>query len=197
MPRRKKRPSYGYREKYAWDKDKAAERRSIRQKIKERHESRTRRGGNDTNYDDEVAEIPPTITTGKRSWSEQKDRRVAVAELFKNYLGFPQKELWYGHGGTIAKIRTIFPDISRDTVEMVLKEVVSAKHEGRMYDGVRANRRFFGEYLIQPGSIEEQLIADLMEQGKGYKKTTEFLNKTLKQQNKVIVGESAVRDAYL
>jgi len=43
--------------------------------------------------------------------------------------------------------------------------------------------------------VEEQLIADLMEQGKGYKKTTDFLNKIAKREDKAIVGRTAARDA--
>mmetsp|Transcript_52967 Transcript_52967/g.53395 ORF Transcript_52967/g.53395 Transcript_52967/m.53395 type:complete len:96 (+) Transcript_52967:556-843(+) len=66
-----------------------------------------------------------------------------------------------------------------------------------MYTGQRQNRSFFGSHLIEPRSVEEQLSADLMEQGKGYKKTTDFMNKIAKQEDKPIVGRTAVRDAYL
>jgi len=73
-------------------------------------------------------EIALVLPTKKRTWSEQRDRRVAVAEIFKNHLGFPQKDLWYGHGGTISKIQTIYPDISRNTVDLILKDICNSEH---------------------------------------------------------------------
>ena len=113
-------------------------------------------------------EIAPAITTKKKTWSEQKDRRVAVAEYFKQTLGFPQKNLWYGHGGTIAQIKKVYLDMSRNTIDSILMEIFNSEHSGNMYTRERQDCRFFCSYVIEPGSVEEQLLADLMEQGKGY-----------------------------
>jgi len=93
-------------------------------------------------------EIAHVLLTKKRTWSEQRDRRVAVAEIFKNHLGFPQKDLWYGHGGTISKIQTIYPDISRNTVDSILKDIYNSEHGGKMYTGQRQNCSFLVLILL-------------------------------------------------
>ena len=51
-----------------------------------------------------------SITSTKKTWQEKLGRRQAIVELFVNHLNFPQRSLWNGRGGTISKIREIYPD---------------------------------------------------------------------------------------
>ena len=61
----------------------------------------------------------------------------------------------------------------------------------------RRQRRFKGKYKIGKGSVHEQLIADCMEDGQGYKNTTFIVNTMRSKEGMSPIGLSAVRESYL
>lgn len=92
------------------------------------------------------------------------------------------------------------PEGSRGTVTTVVKEVSRAFNSGTAWLPkkkviVRPNRQ-----LITKGSPEEQIVADVMEQGGSVKQATSQLNERLKAEGKLLrgkshVGETAVYNA--
>ena len=65
------------------------------------------------------------------------------------------------------------------------------------FNGKRKERTFKGEYLVPTRGKSEQQIADLMEAGHVYKRTTRQVNKYLKRTTGQMIGTSAIHETYL
>ena len=109
----------------------------------------------------------------------------------------PEKSEWKGKGGTISIINMVYPDFGRRMIESVLLEATNCESINAIFEGKRKERTFKGEYLVPAGSKTEQSIADLMEAGHGYKRTTKQINKLLKRTTGKVIGASAIRESYL
>ena len=131
-------------------------------------------------------------TKPKRTWKEEEERRRAVASLYQNHLGASHPSEWNGANGTIAKIRTIYPDMSRSMIQNVLVENMRAEKRGDLYLGQRRERTFRGKRVISPKGLSEQVIADMMEDGYGYKRTTKQVNRMRIKTGQRTVGRSTV-----
>ena len=93
--------------------------------------------------------------------------------------------------GTIARLKSIYSNCSRQRIWRTL-----FKH-WKKDDTSRKKRIFKGEYMIEPGGVSEQLIADCMEDGLGLTMTTDIVNEQRAQDNLVAVGRTTVRNTYL
>ena len=57
---------------------------------------------------------------------------------------------------------------------------------------IRGFRSLNLNLLVQPGSVEEQIVADRIEEGKSLSSTTEFVNLYCRQHQKTEVGQYCV-----
>ena len=126
-----------------------------------------------------------------KSWESEENIRNSVANLFKFHLRYPDPGQWDGKEGSISKCAAIYPMATR----RVIRKVFHACWHGKSV--ARKQRTFKGEYLIKDGSVEQQLIADCMEDGQGYKNTTFVVNIMRKGAGEKPVGISTVRESYL
>jgi len=62
-----------------------------------------------------------SLGSNKRTWKEEEDRRKAVSSLYRVHICVSEPSRWFGRDGTIAKIRTIYPDMSRFMIQNVLR----------------------------------------------------------------------------
>ena len=95
----------------------------------------------------------------------------------------PPRRVWRGNGGTISKISATLPGISYHKVARVIKETVDCEMLGKKYEGTRNERKHKGTYLIQPGSVHEQMLRDFIETSLGLNHTALLLNKELQKEN--------------
>jgi len=106
---------------------------------------------------------------------------------------------WKGRDGAIAAIiRTLqMPTGSYNTVKKVLEDGWKCLQHGEKYVGAHraTGRESNHKAIIRPGSTDEQLIADLIEDGVSLEDCTERVNihRKLVNPNKIHVGISAVR----
>jgi len=126
--------------------------------------------------------------------------RLAIAYVFIEKLDIPPPQTWTGCNGTIAIIsRTLnIPKGSYDVIFNVLQNVTTCYRNGNEYkgdkdieiDNVRETRK------IKTGSIEEELIANWMEDGIGFQLTTMLLNEHLKDEGQPEVGTKSVYNVF-
>ena len=128
-----------------------------------------------------------------------QDQRVAIYVFWQKSLGACGPSEWKGHDGAISAILRCMdlPQGNYKTVLKVLEDAWKLHLRGELYLG---NHRLTGRTsnnkpLIAPGSKDEQLIADLMEDGSSYRKVTRRVNmqRKLDNPNKIHIGMSAVR----
>ena len=119
-----------------------------------------------------------SLTTKKTSW-------LAIASFYIDGLGVHPKTQWFGKAGTIATItRTLnLSKGSSQVISNVLNDVTKCLELGIEYTGdkekdyIERNTR-----KLKPGSLDEQLVADWMEDGLGFCLTTMLLNIHQKEQ---------------
>lgn len=138
----------------------------------------------------------PTTTTAK-------EKRVAIYVYWNDSLGASGPTTWQGRDGAIASIRRELniPTGSYNTIKKVLEDAWDLHLQGKQYTGTHRStgKTSNNKPLIAPGSTDEQLVADLIEDGCSIEDTTEYVNIARKADNpnKVHVGESAVRTVIL
>ena len=128
----------------------------------------------------------------------ERSTRLAIAKYYTDVLDTPPKFKWIGQNGTIATIaRTL--KISKGSSRMilnVLNDVTACLEEGLEYDGSRKQIDVVRETRkLKAGSLDEQLIADWMEDGLGYRLTTMLLNSHRQQQGLPLVGLKSIYNA--
>ena len=106
-----------------------------------------------------------SLGSNKRTWKEEEDRRKAVSSLYTEHIGVCEPSGWCGRDDTIAKIRTIYPDMSRSMIQNVLLDTLRAEKRREQYGGTRKERIFKGERLVSPQGLSEQVITDMIEDG--------------------------------
>ena len=123
----------------------------------------------------------------------QKACQLAIASFFIDALGIPPKTEWFGKAGPIATIaRTL--NLSKGSswvISNVLNDVTKCLELGIEYtgdkekDNIERNTR-----KLKPGSIDEQLVANWMEDGLGFRRTTMLLNVHRKEQGLLEIGKN-------
>ena len=124
---------------------------------------------------------------------------LSVTVYYARALGSPPKLIWGGKHGTIAHICEVFhlPKSHRRRIRRVLKNFNESKHKNIPFDGRDKRECNTGRpTLIQPGSSDEGLITDLMENNMGFIQTTVMLNEHHRGQGKHPVGRNAVMSAF-
>ena len=137
-----------------------------------------------------------SASSSSLSWDEARRRRIAILEVYK-HMGEPAMETWGGQKGIISTLGRVFEKTSINTIKKVLTDYRLEEERGNNYCGNHKTRTYKGEYMIPRKSLFEQVIADSMESGNGYEKTTKMVNHELRKEGKAIVGRSAVRESYL
>ena len=79
----------------------------------------------------------------------------------------------------------------------ILNQAEKNVSRGELFKAERKRRKYKGEYVVKPGSESEQIIADFMDQGCGYRKIAKNLNKHLHTKNQLQPGVSCIRKLYL
>ena len=142
--------------------------------------------------------LPNPMEPKKEKLLCERSTRLAITMYYTNVLDTPTKIQWIGQNGTIATIaRTL--KISKGSSRMilnVLNDVTDCLARGLEYDGsreqidnVRESRK------LKAGSLDEQLIANWMEDGLGFRLTTMLLNSHRQQQGLPLVGLKSVYNA--
>ena len=134
------------------------------------------------------------ITRNKPSLTEQQ-MRALIYGYWLEALDMPTEEEWHGQGGTIAHIVKQFgiSKGSKRVVKRVLVRASAAFAGGYLYDPVRECGTGGDNVLIAQGSVEEQIVADAMEEGVGMTNTMYLVNEYRRHHNIMPhVGRSAV-----
>ena len=131
-----------------------------------------------------------------KTWEEQQTDRILIMSLYINKFDSPPTEEWDRKDGTVAKIKEYLPEVHRTTIKRILFEIDSTLRNGRVYCGLRKQRIFKSNYLIENGSYYQKLMCDLMEKGLGLSHVSLVVNKCLESDGKPTVGKSCIRASY-
>ena len=124
-----------------------------------------------------------------RTWKEEQYKRSAVAFVFTNVLFFPPRSEWKGKDGAIEQTSKFLQLDNRTNRNLIYRVFLNMEHD---LNPGRNSRSVNKKLLIMPGSVEEQIIADRLEEGCSVATTTEFVNIYRRQQNLSIIGKSCV-----
>ena len=132
----------------------------------------------------------------------EKERRMQIFWYWRDTLGSPPPSQWTGTDGIISVIvrELKLSQGSRGTVAKVLQNAWLLHTKGKIYDGrsARVGKPSNNPRAIQPGSLDEQIIADCYEDGFSLARTAEKVyraRKALDPDNARTVGISAVAAA--
>lgn len=131
--------------------------------------------------------------------TNDQDRRLAISFYFINTLNAPPEQVWSGCDGTISAIIKNFnlPLSSRETVRNILLQVMNCAKKGLKYCGNRLQGSGGHNKMIFHDSIEQQIIADAIEDGLGLRQATNLVNVYRNSKNKIHVGVTSIYSAYL
>lgn len=128
-----------------------------------------------------------------------KEQRMLIYCFWKDTLKAPGPKSWKGHDGAISAIKRtlkISPG-SYGTVRKVLEDAWQLHLKGKSYQGAHrlTGRESNNKALVRPGTLDEQLIADLIEDGAGLNEVVEKVNLSRKARNAeaTIVTVNSVR----
>ena len=77
-------------------------------------------------------------------------------------------------------------------IQNVLLDTLRAERHGEQYFGKRKERIFKGKRLVSPQGLSEQVIADMIEDRYGYKRTTAHVNRIRQARSGCTVRRSTV-----
>lgn len=146
---------------------------------------------------DEISEIVYLLSlNGKNKMFDNRDTRIAVGVKFQR-MGFPNEEHWMGKDGVVSEIvRGLdLPTGSRNMVKRVLEDILECARLNVAYSGSGSAGSGGSNKLILPGSVDEQYICDLIENGVSVGIATLLLNEKRIEAGRDYVGLSAVHSA--
>ena len=128
---------------------------------------------------------PETVVDGSPDlW---KDRRMSIFTYWRDVLGCPGPSTWSGRNGVAGVIHRnlSLKKGSNNMVHKVLRAAWSCQQRGVPYvdNSAQVGSRPHHAPLIQPGSVEEQLVADAVEDNVSYKNTVDIVNGHIKAVN--------------
>ena len=134
-----------------------------------------------------------------RDTVNDQGHRMAVAVYYIDVLHAPSPKEWDGKQGTVSIIRRElkFPEGSEGVIRAVLVDVHAALQANETYTGEPKYTQGGANKHIQLGSLEEQIAADCIEGGFGYRQATYLVNEYRERLEppKVAVGRTAVYSA--
>ena len=125
--------------------------------------------------------------------------RVAISYYYHIAMSAPPISEWSGWDGTISTIRRVFKfDLNkRFLIQKVLEDSIKCKEDGKQYDGTPYFERKNGPTLIiDPGSMEENIVANWMESDLGFRRTTDMVNQYRRDMGKIELGRNAIMNAF-
>ena len=130
----------------------------------------------DASSEDDDASSEDEGAAGFHDVVTDEQRRASIAVAFIDVFNAAPKCEWGGVDGTVSLIMAHLgvPRGSRDVVYRVLNDVVQCHLDGVEYSSDRKAGQGGQAKLIKLGSMEEQIIADNMEQGLGLKQILKF-----------------------
>ena len=154
----------GRRRKHAWN-----------------HNKRHKAVRNPTPTDRERQKVPHVVTLSVPNKLTDKERRISIYCFWMKTLGTPGPKSWTGHDGTIsAVIRGLkMSQGSYGTVRKVLEDAWRLHLKGEVYEGTHrlmTGRESNNKALVRPGIVDEQMIADLIEDGASLREVPEKVN---------------------
>jgi len=144
-------------------------------KIKTNHPPLTRTSSTRTDISNN---IPTAINFNKLPLFNHQSTRLLIGKLY-DILGRPPPEKWFGRKGTVTTIARTLKLVrgSRSVIFNVLYDVIDCLKKGVEHTGKdKFQKEYIGRRILKTGSIEEQLIADWMEDGLGFCLTTMLIN---------------------
>ena len=145
----------------------------------------------------------------EKIWSEEglldgfvetcKARNLGIGYYYhRTSLSSPCRSTWEGKNGTINHICDGFKVLKRKRriVKRILNDILTQEYIKKPYDGRDMRRRNqVRSSVIEPGSVDEGLLVDWMEDNDGFRQTTIFLNQHRTKEGRMHVGRSAVMNA--
>ena len=129
----------------------------------------------------------------------RKARNLEIGFYYRASLQSPSRSKWEGKNGTINHICDVFniPKTKRRIVKRILNDQLTQEQLNKPYDG-RDMRRMNPERptVIEPGSVDEGLLADWMEDNHDFRQSTIFLNQHRTEEGRMPVERSAVMNAF-
>ena len=148
---------------------------------------------------DEEDIVTPMTKSGKHCVSTDlaRARRMATCHFFSATWKFePNEEKWKGCNGIAADTarQMNFPSWSGlRHVKDCMRHILSCNEEGEVCTGQTPPRRQRNDHLIPIGSCQEQLIADLIEDGCSFAQAAHILNEHRKEEGiTTCVGRTTV-----
>ena len=127
------------------------------------------------------------------------DHRLLISMCYIYALGAPEPSEWYGSGGTVGQIMSLLnlSKPGRKKVIHVMRQTYDCVKTGSRYTG---HTRWSGgrQNFIQPGTEEENMIAQHKEEGCSFTQTMRFINDYRARNGETEpVTRSAVYSAYM
>lgn len=142
---------------------------------------------------------PDNKTPDAREKRLERERFLIGMLYYELSLGSPPPEEWGGQYGTVVTImqNLRLQGASRNKVKRVIKDAYDKHTSGPTYDG-KIKHNGGRPFEIKPGSDEETMVADCMEQGFSFEDTACFINEDREERGELFnfVGVNAVRGAF-
>ena len=132
------------------------------------------------------------VGTSIISW---KQLRAAMGTYYLWIFGRQPSKNWGGKKGIITSLNNQWNlyGINRRFVNKILLSVENSIQDKTTYlgDDLRKNNKGRPN-MIKHGSIDEQIIAEWMEAGLGFRQTTAMVNQQRREEGRLVVGRSCV-----
>ena len=125
--------------------------------------------------------------------------RLAIYYHYIKILDAPHEIHWNGKEGTISLIRKALRmhPCQRRVIKRTLQEIMRCATEGIEFNGkIQYVNKLGAKIIISPGSAEELLIANWMENHCGFRMTTAMVNEHRRQQGDIDVSVFCVMSAF-
>ena len=126
-----------------------------------------------------------------------KSFMFAIYYFYVEHLDAPNEEHWNGRDGTVSLIRKLLglPPHTRKKIRRTLESIIRCIRSGKQFEG-KYEKNAGRHVLIEPGSFEEELIANWMQSHAGFRMTTLLVNEHRREEGKEEVSTSAVMSAF-
>ena len=125
-----------------------------------------------------------------------EEQRLLISGFFVQVLKCPPPELWAGPDGTITEIMKFLrlKGAQRNKIKRVIKQTYDNYMRGRSYDG-KILHNGGRPCDIEPGSVEEQMLADGKEDGKSHADVLWDINEYRDGKDLPLLGPNAITGA--
>ena len=130
---------------------------------------------------------------------DTKQLRTSIGTYFMQALRAPDTTLWGGKVGFISTLIDIWnlPKTSRRYVIYIMEATVQCMKNRVSYHGLTKRNQCGGRpQIIQPGSVDERIIAKWMEVGLGFRFTTFMVNQYRIDEGNCPIERNAVMNHF-